>query len=80
MRIRIIAVGTKMPRWVEEGYNDYAKRLPRDVSVEMVELPLAQRSKNSDIAKAMEKEGEAILAAIGKGEQVMALEVLGKPW
>lgn len=80
MRIRIIAVGTKMPRWVEEGYNDYAKRLPRDVSVEMVELPLAQRSKNSDIAKAMEKEGEAILAAIGKGEQVIALEVLGKPW
>jgi 23S rRNA (pseudouridine1915-N3)-methyltransferase len=80
VRIRIIAVGTKMPRWVEEGYNDYAKRLPRDVSVEMVELPLAQRSKNSDIAKAMEKEGEAILAAIGKGEQVIALEVLGKPW
>jgi 23S rRNA (pseudouridine1915-N3)-methyltransferase len=80
VRIRIIAVGTKMPRWVEEGYNDYAKRLPRDVSVEMVELPLAQRSKNSDIAKAMEKEGEAILAAIGKGEQVIALEVLGNPW
>ena len=47
MRIRIIAVGTKMPDWVEQGYAEYAKRMPRDCVVEMVELPLAQRSKNS---------------------------------
>lgn len=80
MRIKIIAVGTKMPDWVEAGYAEYAKRMPRDVTVEMVELPLAQRGKNTDIARAMEKEGEAILAAIGKGEQVIALEVKGKPW
>lgn len=80
MRIRIIAVGTKMPDWVETGYAEYAKRMPRDVTVEMVELPLAQRGKNTDIAKAMEKEGETIVASIGKGEQVIALEVKGKPW
>src|SRR6478609_5860139 len=80
MRIRIIAVGTKMPDWVEQGYAEYAKRMPRDCVVEMVELPLAQRSKNSDIAKAMEKEGELMLATIGKGEQVIALDVKGKPW
>lgn len=83
MRIRIIAVGTKMPDWVEAGYAEYAKRMPRDVSVDMVELPLAPRSKNSDIAKAMEKEGEAMLAMIekgGKDEQVIALDVKGKPW
>jgi 23S rRNA (pseudouridine1915-N3)-methyltransferase len=80
MRIRIIAVGTKMPDWVEQGYSEYAKRMPRDVSVEMLELPLALRSKNSDIAKAMEKEGEAMLASIGKGEQVIALDVKGKSW
>lgn len=83
MRIRIIAVGTKMPDWVEQGYAEYAKRMPRDVTVEMLELPLAQRGKNTDIAKAMEKEGETMLAAIekgGKGEQVIALDVKGKPW
>lgn len=80
MRIRIIAVGTKMPDWVEQGYQEYLKRMPRDVSVEMLELPLAMRSKNSDIAKAMEKEGEAMLASIGKGEQVIALDVKGKSW
>lgn len=83
MRIRIIAVGTKMPDWVEQGYAEYAKRMPRDVTVEMLELPLAQRGKNTDIATAMAKEGEAMLAAIekgGKGEQVIALDVKGKPW
>ena len=80
MRIRIIAVGTKMPAWVETGYADYAKRMPRDCVVELVELPLAQRGKNTDIARAMVKEGEEMLAAIGKGEQVIALDVKGKPW
>ena len=80
MRIRLIAVGTRMPDWVEQGYNEYAKRLPRDCSVELVELPLAVRSKNSDIARAMEKEGYAMMAAFGKGDTVIALDVKGKPW
>ena len=81
MRIRLIAVGTRMPGWVEAGFDDYAKRLPRgDISVEMLELPLAQRGKNADIARAMDKEGEAMLAAIGKNDQVIALDVLGKSW
>lgn len=80
MRIRIIAVGTRMPDWVEAGYAEYAKRMPRDCTVELVELPLAQRGKNTDIARAMEKEGEEMLAVIGKGEQVIALDVKGKAW
>ncbi len=80
MRVRIIAVGTKMPGWVEQGYGDYAKRLPRDFSVEMVELPLGARGKNADLSRAIAKEGEATLAAIGKGDRVIALDVKGKPW
>lgn len=80
MRLRIIAVGTKMPDWVEAGYAEYHKRLPRDFALELVELPLATRSKNSDIARAMEKEGEAMLAAVGKGDSIITLEVKGKPW
>ena len=69
-----------MPDWVEQGYAEYAKRMPRECVVEMVELPLAQRTKNTDIAKAMEKEGESMLAMIGKGEQVIVLDVKGKSW
>jgi 23S rRNA (pseudouridine1915-N3)-methyltransferase len=80
MRIRIIAVGTKMPDWVEQGYAEYAKRMPRDCVVEILELPLAQRTKNTNIAKAMEKEGELMLATITKGEYLIALDVKGHSW
>lgn len=69
-----------MPKWVTEGYDEYAKRLPKDFALEVVELPMAQRSKNSDIAKAIRKEGDAMLAAIPPGDRVIALEVLGKAW
>ncbi|MAZ89348.1 MAG: 23S rRNA (pseudouridine(1915)-N(3))-methyltransferase RlmH [Cellvibrionaceae bacterium] len=80
MRFKIIAVGTRMPGWVEDGFKDYAKRLPRDFSVEVVELPLGQRGKNASVTKAIAKEGEQMLAAIPKGDKVIALDVLGKPW
>ncbi len=80
MRFKIIAVGTRMPAWVEDGFKDYAKRLPRDFSVEVVELPLGPRGKNASVAKAIAKEGEQMLAAIPKGDKVIALDVLGKPW
>lgn len=80
MRFKMIAVGTKMPAWVETGFNEYAKRLPRDFSLEVVELPMGPRGKNAPIAKAIAKEGEMMLAAIPKGDKVIALDVLGKPW
>ncbi|MDQ2076282.1 23S rRNA (pseudouridine(1915)-N(3))-methyltransferase RlmH [Marinimicrobium sp. ABcell2] len=80
MRVRLIALGTKMPAWVETGYADYAKRLPRDWAIELVELPLAARGKSTSPAMVMEKEADAMLAAIGKGDRVIALEVAGRPW
>ena len=78
MRVRLIAIGTKMPKWVAEGYEEYAKRLPKDFALELVELPMSPRGKNTDIAKAIQKEGDAMLAAIPSGDKVIALEVLGK--
>lgn len=80
MRIRLIAVGNKMPAWVSQGYDEYAKRLPRDCAVELVELPLAQRGKNGSAAQAVEREGQAMRAAIGRGDRVIALEVTGRAW
>ena len=80
MKIRILAVGTKMPGWVQEGVNDYAKRLPRDMKLEVVELALGSRGKNADIKKAIQKESEQILAQISDQDWVIALEVKGKAW
>ena len=65
-----------MPSWVNEGYREYEKRLPNDFQLEMIELPLGHRGKSSDIAKAKKQEGDQMLAAIPKGDRVIALEVL----
>ncbi|MEZ5494089.1 MAG: 23S rRNA (pseudouridine(1915)-N(3))-methyltransferase RlmH [Pseudomonadales bacterium] len=79
MKLTLIAVGTRMPAWVQAGYDEYAKRLPRDCSLALREIPLATRSKNSDTARAIEKESDAMLAAIPAQERVIALDIPGKP-
>lgn len=78
MKVRIIAVGSKMPGWVEAGWDDYAKRLGSDLPVELVEVPVAKRSNNSNTLSLMEKEAQGILAAIKSGDRIVALDVLGK--
>ncbi len=81
MRLKIIAIGSRMPAWVQTGFEEYAKRLPRgDIDVELVELPLAPRGKNADIGRAVQKEGDAMLAAVGKQDRLVALDVKGKSW
>lgn len=78
MKIQLICVGTKMPDWVEAGVAEYRKRLPRDFELGITEIALAARGKNADVGKAMAKEGEACLRAVGKGDYVVALDVRGK--
>ncbi len=80
MRVRIIAVGTKMPSWVTEASQDYLKRFPREWQVEFVEIGLGHRAKGQDVSKAIIKEGEQMLAAIDPRERVIALDVKGKSW
>ena len=80
MRLRILAIGTKMPDWVESGCNEYLKRLPPELRIEVLELPLGKRGKGADIQRAILREGEAMLKAIGERDQVIALEVQGKSW
>lgn len=69
-----------MPGWVNDGCQEYLKRMPRELSVEFVELPLGQRGKKGDAGKAMQQESAAMLAAIPDRHHVVALEVKGKPW
>ena len=80
MHLRIIAIGSKMPDWVEAGCNEYLKRLPSELNLEIIELPLGQRGKGADINRAIQREGEAMLKAISEQDHVIALDVLGKPW
>lgn len=80
MKIQLVAVGTKMPSWVENGLQEYLRRFPRDCSLEVIEIQAGKRGKNADIKRILEKEGELTLAAIPKGNRIVTLEVEGKPW
>lgn len=80
MKVHLIAVGERMPGWVEAGFAEYAKRLPPECALRLVEIAPGKRTKNSDIPRLRAQEGERILAAIPKGALVVALEVKGRPW
>jgi 23S rRNA (pseudouridine1915-N3)-methyltransferase len=80
MNIHLIAVGEKMPRWVQDGYSEYAKRLPTECALRLIEVPAGKRGKNADIARLIRDESERMLAAIPKGAAVLALEVGGRSW
>lgn len=80
MRLQLIAVGQKMPQWVTTAFNDYQSRFPRDCAFELVEIPAGKRGKNADIPRILAQEGERMLAAVGKGNRIVTLEVTGKPW
>ena len=80
MRIQLIAVGTRMPSWVVEGYQQYARRLPRECSLRLTEIPLSKRHKSLTTAEARRQEGQAMLAALPKDCTVIALDVRGNSW
>jgi len=80
MQIQLVAVGTRMPGWVTEGYEKYAKRLPRECELVLKEIAPAKRGKNADIARLTDDEGERMLAALPRDAHIVALDVAGKEW
>jgi len=79
MRLRIVALGQRMPAWVTEAVADYAKRLPRETSFELVELKPAPRDRGRTLAQLLAEEARAIAAACA-GATVVALDEHGAAW
>ena len=78
MQIDLIAVGTKMPQWVCEGFADYQARLPRDWTLNLIEIPAKKRGKNAPINAILQEEGERLLKAAAAADRIIALDRLGK--
>jgi len=78
MQIHIIAIGNRMPAWVEEGYQEYAKRLPRECRLVLHEIPAGRRAKGADLRRLIEQEGQRQLAAVPSGARIVALDRSGK--
>ena len=80
MQINLVAVGTRMPAWVNEGYREYARRLPRECALKLTEIPLARRARATPVARAVAEEGKRMLAAVTPQQLVVALDVKGRAW
>jgi 23S rRNA (pseudouridine1915-N3)-methyltransferase len=78
MKLKLVAVGTKMSDWVKAGCNEYSKRMPAELRIESVDIPLGSRGKNQPKAKAIETESQGLLRAINNNDFVIALDVLGQ--
>jgi 23S rRNA (pseudouridine1915-N3)-methyltransferase len=78
MKCRLIAAGTRLPDWVNEGFRDYQKRLRTPLVLELLEIPVAMRRAGDNPQRAVAREGENMLAALGREDYVVALEVAAR--
>ena len=79
MKLAIVALGHRMPAWVAAGWSEYARRLPREFALELIELKPAPRAGGRTVAQTLAAEAERIAAAC-KGALTVALDEHGRPW
>lgn len=80
MRLQIIAVGRKMPPWVDQAYNEYAKRLPAHHAVSLSCIATANRKSGTTIERCQQQEADSILHKIKPGSLMLALDEHGSQW
>lgn len=77
MKLRIISVGHKMPDWVELGCAEYLKRMPREMTVEIVEIKPDKRASGKNAVQVQEAESKRIIEAAGR-DYLIALDEHGQ--
>jgi 23S rRNA (pseudouridine1915-N3)-methyltransferase len=80
MQINLISVGNRMPIWVQQGYDEYAKRMPKECALVLKEITPGKRGKKSDVVKIVKDEGERMIKAVSARTSVVTLDISGKSW
>jgi 23S rRNA (pseudouridine1915-N3)-methyltransferase len=80
MKLLILAVGHKMPSWITEGFNEYAKRMPREAKIELLEIKPEPRTTGKSVVQIMEAEAQRIQAALPRDVLRIALDERGAHW
>ena len=80
MRLRVIAVGTRMSGWVDAAFQDYARRLRGAAALELVEVPVTRRNGSGDAMRATTAEAARILALLDAREFAVALDERGQSY
>ena len=80
MRFLLVSVGHKAPDWVSSGFHEYAKRMPREARIELVEIKPEPRTTGKSPAQIMEAEAQRIQAALPQDCLRIALDERGASW
>lgn len=80
MKITLLAIGKRMPAWVNDAFKLYQQRMPKECSLELIELDMPKRTKNSVTDVLIQKESQLILTKIPKQSYVIALDERGAMW
>ncbi|MEP7274933.1 MAG: 23S rRNA (pseudouridine(1915)-N(3))-methyltransferase RlmH [Betaproteobacteria bacterium] len=79
MNVRVVALGHRMPAWVSAGYDEYARRLPRDFALSSVELKPEPRDRGRSLGQILAAEATRLAAACA-GARIVALDERGSLW
>lgn len=77
MKLVLIAVGQKLPSWADTAYDDYAKRFPPDLRLELKALKTEPRNTGKPVEALMAAERTRIEAALPKGARRVVLDERG---
>jgi 23S rRNA (pseudouridine1915-N3)-methyltransferase len=78
VRVTILSVGHKMPAWIQEGFQEYTRRMPPEIRVELVELKPEERGGGRDVERAKVAESERVMQALPAGATLLVLDERGK--
>ena len=80
MKIALVAVGNRMPSWLDEGFREYAKRMPPEAPIELIEVKPEKRAKNEHADDILAIEAKRIDAYLKKSRPVVVLDERGELW
>lgn len=76
MKLTIVALGHKMPAWVQAGFEEYAKRMPSEARIELIELKPEDRTSKA-VTKVLQLEAQRISLAIPRQSERIVLDERG---
>jgi 23S rRNA (pseudouridine1915-N3)-methyltransferase len=80
MKFFICAVGHKMPSWAEDAFREYAKRMPHEATVELIEIKPEKRGGGKSVKQLVAAEGARIQAVIPPRCRIVAMDEHGSQW
>jgi 23S rRNA (pseudouridine1915-N3)-methyltransferase len=80
MKITLLAIGKRMPNWVNAGFQEYSQRLSGKNALSVQEIAMPTRNGQTSVEKLIQQEGKQLLAASDPKAVIVALDSRGELW